>query len=742
MKEQLKLHTEGFLNSYAQIFFSKHKALAVLIVLASFINPDLGFWGFLGVLFTNGLASFLGFNPEHIRDGLFGLNGVLVVFGLAASFQYNVPYLLIFFSACLLCLLVSVASLHYLARLGLPFLSLPFLIAFWVILLASRQYESLLLNEGDIYILNDLYSWGGIYLVNLYHELNTIELPRVVEVYLHSLSAILFQGNILTGLLIALGILISSRISFCLSLLGFGIGYAFYGFLGGDMVQVHYSHIGFNFILSAIAIGGFFYIPSLATYMLVVLVTPVIAMLIATFSALFLPFQLPVLSLPFAIIVILVVYTLQFSIQKKYFQKVVLQQYSPEKNLYAFQNYQERFGTATYYKLELPFYGVWQVSQGINGKHTHREAWQYAWDFEVRDENNNSYRNSGTELLDYYTYGLPVLATAAGYVVEILDGIEDNSVGEMNLENNWGNTIVIKHAEQLYTQISHLKSGSFQVKKGDYVQKGALLAYLGNSGRSPQPHVHYQVQRTPYIGSKTIAYPIADYMLHDSEGTHLQQFSYPKEGERISNIQVQLLLQKAFGFMPGQLLTFEMDDGDEKTILSWEVGTNALGYSYLECKQTGAQAYFVNDGKLFYFTAYNGSRDSALYYFYLGAYKILLAYYQDLTLEDQFPLHTVDTSWGRYLQDFIAPFCLYQQWNYELNYIKIDNVLNANEIQLSSRIQKKAFGRTKNELSFNWLIKNQKIHLFQVKKGKKLLIFKQLDNSAKNELMPYMDVVA
>ena len=101
------------------------------------------------------------------------------------------------------------------------------------------------------------------------------------------------------------------------------------------------------------------------------------------------------------------------------------------------------------------------------------------------------------------------MAPADGIVQEIIDHIDDNEIGKNNTAQNWGNTIVIKHAEGLYTKLSHLKKNSFKTSKGAYVKRGDIVASCGNSGRSPEPHLHMQVQATPYIGSKTLNYPLA-----------------------------------------------------------------------------------------------------------------------------------------------------------------------------------------------------------------------------------------
>ncbi|MEZ5083640.1 MAG: M23 family metallopeptidase [Bacteroidales bacterium] len=100
----------------------------------------------------------------------------------------------------------------------------------------------------------------------------------------------------------------------------------------------------------------------------------------------------------------------------------------------------------------------------------------------------------------------------------------------MNLDQNWGNTIIIKHTEFLYSKLSHLKKGTIKVQTGNSIKKGDILAHVGNSGRSPEPHLHFQLQETPFIGSKTLDYPIGHYILHQASKFELK--SYKRPGER------------------------------------------------------------------------------------------------------------------------------------------------------------------------------------------------------------------
>lgn len=78
-------------------------------------------------------------------------------------------------------------------------------------------------------------------------------------------------------------------------------------------------------------------------------------------------------------------------------------------------------------------------------------------------------------------YGTPIYATADGRVT-----LAENSSG-------YGNHVIIDHGyrhETLYAHMSELA-----VKVGDPIRRGQLVGYLGNTGRSSGPHLHYGVYR-------------------------------------------------------------------------------------------------------------------------------------------------------------------------------------------------------------------------------------------------------
>lgn len=712
---------KSILNSYGQVFFSDNKLFASILFVVTFIDFYTGLYGLFAVVVTNIIAYWFGFEITRIRQGYYGFNSLLVGLGLGIYFQPDLLLLLVVFLAGVLTLFVAVSLEGVVGKYALPNLSLPFIISLWALTLASREFMELGLNERGIYTLNDLYIIGGGPLVRLYEWWNSLPIPGSIRSYFLSLGAILFQFNVLTGILIAIGLLLYSRIAFTLSLLGFYTAYLFYLIIGAKFSEVHYSYIGFNYILTAIAVGGFFVIPNRSSFLWIILIVPLVAIVTISLSSALALYHLPVFSLPFNLITLLFLYILKFRVQNRAnINPVYIQQNSPEKNLYSFINFMERFGKQVYIPIHLPFHGEWTVTQGHNGMLTHKDSWRHAWDFEIKDEEGMSYRNNGDFPNDYYCYGKNVIAAADGTIEEVVDDIPDNIIGEKNLEYNWGNTIVLKHSDYLYSKLSHLKPGSIEVAVGQKVKRGDLLAKCGNSGNSPYPHLHFQIQATPHIGSRTIDYPISNFIVVQNQKPIINAVANPLKDQVVANIQVNQSLRKAFYFVPGEKIRFKVISEAEFEV-EWEVKIDYFLNKYIECDKSKSKAYFRVDEAMLYFTHFDGDRNSLLYYFYLASFRVCFGFYKGLQITDTYPLNMIFTTRQLFLQDFIAPFLRFKRSEYSLTYSGADDFLSSSEIVLRTSTLAHVLSKKKNSITTDIYINHLGLKQLIVKsKGMKI----------------------
>ncbi len=77
--------------------------------------------------------------------------------------------------------------------------------------------------------------------------------------------------------------------------------------------------------------------------------------------------------------------------------------------------------------------------------------------------------------------GTPIISTA--------DGIVEFS----GFDKGYGNLVMIHHNFGFKTAYGHMLK-NLEVKKGDFVKKGTVIGYLGNTGISTGPHLHYEIK--------------------------------------------------------------------------------------------------------------------------------------------------------------------------------------------------------------------------------------------------------
>jgi murein DD-endopeptidase MepM/ murein hydrolase activator NlpD len=58
----------------------------------------------------------------------------------------------------------------------------------------------------------------------------------------------------------------------------------------------------------------------------------------------------------------------------------------------------------------------------------------------------------------------------------------------------YGNTVVIKHGEKYKTLYAHQSRLAAGIRKGVRVNQGQIIGYVGTTGRSTGPHLHYEVR--------------------------------------------------------------------------------------------------------------------------------------------------------------------------------------------------------------------------------------------------------
>lgn len=131
---------------------------------------------------------------------------------------------------------------------------------------------------------------------------------------------------------------------------------------------------------------------------------------------------------------------------------------------------------------------------------------RYAIDW-MQMQNGATFSGDARDKRSYHAYGKPVLAVADGTVVAARDGLPDNVPGHegfspavpMTPDTIGGNTITLALGKGQFAYYLHLQPGSLQVKAGDRVKRGQVLARIGSSGDAREPHLHFQVTTSPKL---------------------------------------------------------------------------------------------------------------------------------------------------------------------------------------------------------------------------------------------------
>lgn len=198
--------------------------------------------------------------------------------------------------------------------------------------------------------------------------------------------------------------------------------------------------------------------------------------------------------------------------------------------------------------------------------------------------------------------GVPVLAAADGIVTNFRDGIADqyfedypSAVRPRIKSIGLGNAVVLAHKDGLKTIYAHLKKNSVTVAKSQKVKRGDILGYVGLSGLTEFPHLHFQVmsgkavidpfsgpqKTTPCTHSKTSLWSeVAQQELaYQPTGFLVTGFSaeIPKNRRALEsgNMQQSLLPPNSqtlifwslyYGSQKGDVITMTIEGPDDKLI--------------------------------------------------------------------------------------------------------------------------------------------------------------------------------
>jgi murein DD-endopeptidase len=173
----------------------------------------------------------------------------------------------------------------------------------------------------------------------------------------------------------------------------------------------------------------------------------------------------------------------------------------------------------------------WVASNGPSNTSAHRRtfivmdgtphiAQRYAIDWVQIGEDNKTYRGDAKDNHSYHCFGVDALAVGDGLVVELKDGIPENTPNAasmavpITLATIAGNHVNLDLGGGVYAMYAHLQPGSIRVKLGERVKRGQVIGLVGNTGNSSEPHLHFQLMdRNSPLGSEGLPYALPEYVV-------------------------------------------------------------------------------------------------------------------------------------------------------------------------------------------------------------------------------------
>ena len=588
------LIVDNIIKPYSAVLFLDNKYAAILVIAVTFLNPNVAISGIFAIIFTLLFAKLISMKDEYLSQGFYLYNSLLVGMGIGFLFHLSLITILLIAILSIFTFIFSFMLNRLFSVYKIPILSLPFSIVTIFIYLASLKYSNLLTSLID---------------KNSFFD---IELPILLSGFFKSFGTIFFLPSNISGILLFLIVLYFSRIIALLSLGGFYFGVLFHSILIGSYEQALIDIYAFNYILTSIAIGSIFLLPTAKNFLLSLIAVAISVILTDAISILFNYYNIPVFTLPFNFTVISFIFILSIIYYDEFNYNI---KSTPEQSLSFYLSQIFRFGKINT-KISLPFSGSWSVYQGFDDIWTHKGEYKYAYDF-VISKDGKSYENDGNFCTDYYCFGQSILSPISGYIVDLRDDLIDNNISEVDRINNWGNYIIIKGDDGIFVQISHIMQHSIIPKVGDYITVRTPIAKCGNSGYSPLPHIHIQVQFIGVVGGFTREFCFKEYFYED----RLIFNSNPKTGDIISSVMVDRSISSRLSLVLDDSFSYDVyiDDTYFKKV-TFTVQMDNKSEFYLQDEDDN-RLYFYSSDIEFYFYNYEGDKDTYLAYIFILAPK-------------------------------------------------------------------------------------------------------------------------
>ncbi|MDR2778495.1 MAG: M23 family metallopeptidase [Rickettsiales bacterium] len=132
--------------------------------------------------------------------------------------------------------------------------------------------------------------------------------------------------------------------------------------------------------------------------------------------------------------------------------------------------------------------------------------------------------------------GTPFYAAGNGTVKKVVSNCR---AGDRRCGNGYGNYLLIQHNNSYSSEYAHLLRVARNIKVGQRVRQGEVIGFVGNTGLSTGPHLHYGIIYNNERINPTKVKTIASLKLY---GVHLNKFL--QEKNKIDNFKLSAITSK------------------------------------------------------------------------------------------------------------------------------------------------------------------------------------------------------
>lgn len=214
-----------------QVMFQNNIYSGMLFLVGIFYNSWLlGVAALIGTMISTITAQILKYPKEDISNGLYGFNGTLTGIAVFLFFEVNLSIILVLILGASL----STVVMNFLKRIIPPFTA-PFVLVTWFVIYSLLFFFNIPLSPTSAPLGNEIHIFSGLS---------------------NSFGQVMFQENIITGLLFLLAIIVNNKLMAIYAIYAAALG-SLIGWLLSEPVSVINSGLmGYNAILCAIALTG------------------------------------------------------------------------------------------------------------------------------------------------------------------------------------------------------------------------------------------------------------------------------------------------------------------------------------------------------------------------------------------------------------------------------------------------------------------------------------------------------